>query len=1067
MSSYEKREEAIIVSVRNLIKLLTGFKDNDIRLEQCERYALPNLLDDYRYQMVDKTLIQQSIDSLVEKFRLHGFHKKAKLLKELSAKIKTDEEWSMVLLLIRLSYKPLKTASDVSSLESQNTEPQVDEDIDWKVYLKEGWEKFVLPSDDSDDDECWVLSDDDGIEEGKDLMILHKDEENASVSSSDVTNVVWILQEGLEPLQPPVSIVKHTPMFLTEKDIFSQVEHSKKWLKNRVQNSWWRRGSEEYKCKPTSDLASANLADRWETFENKDVPAIEQSYAVVLSEYKVLCEVIWMLQTPTECCVFYKDVEDGKFKARRNVTIPSTTTESLHSLLTSFCTYFDIIDLLHQFKQSVISEATSETYIPYTYKAYTAAIFNELHRINNIVINIERKVHKQDGTNTLLTVMEQLNPVFTLLRFLCNIHFRGITDWQSKPSWLCVTRLLTVLYTSLQEGVNVEMSLRLFIYSFRVYFDIIDVWLCEGRLDFQHEFLVQRENNHLKVMPYNDEMRKCGIAPVSILSELAHVVKDAGRAVELVGRLNKLNQLRDTVDNKGFLYKEFLENVNNELQRLKSHDILKNLKTIEANKRSEFANNKTINDGQININGLETNSHKNAEVVENIKKYSNAACNEDSKLLHHDKCESESNFLNDNMNSESNGKKGGRILKSIDHSEKKENYARLIDPASDVDNALYRMSTEELLDNPLLYCVFEEYLNDSGENITDEQTEDPLNSLELGGVEVLSILPLLDSQLNLVRRRCMLANKIIKESLLNEHSLLQHLTVLRKVFLMDAGNIVQNFYTYLFQELRSGDWGNSVGLSVQLKLCVEEEHPNLASNFSVIIDRKKCRSGLSIVHSALNLYFFGYNVDWPLNLIITPECIDDYNKIFKFLLKIKYALWSVNNLRITDLKVNPDNRHTVYRLFSLKFWLSHCVNTIHAYFMLLAPWHSNKTLEYIVREAQSIDDMISAHKKFLEAAMNHCLQDQASRLEPFIINLLHVCSRLRALWNLEIKGELTTDELGALEVEYVKVHCILGTILHTMVESAPDLSANIGHLEALSYEICYALPEQSFTVESD
>ena len=60
-----------------------------------------------------------------------------------------------------------------------------------------------------------------------------------------------------------------------------------------------------------------------------------------------------------------------------------------------------------------------------------------------------------------------------------------------------------------------------------------------------------RENDHLQVMPYSDEMRKFGIVPVSILTELAHVVKDAGRAVELVSRLNKLNQLRDSVDNKG------------------------------------------------------------------------------------------------------------------------------------------------------------------------------------------------------------------------------------------------------------------------------------------------------------------------------------------------------------------------------------------------------------------------------------------------------------------------------------------------------------------------------------
>lgn len=69
------------------MKMRVCLQDGDIRLEQCERYALPNLLDDYRYQMVDKTLIRRSIDSLVEKFHLHGFYEKAKLLKELLAKV--------------------------------------------------------------------------------------------------------------------------------------------------------------------------------------------------------------------------------------------------------------------------------------------------------------------------------------------------------------------------------------------------------------------------------------------------------------------------------------------------------------------------------------------------------------------------------------------------------------------------------------------------------------------------------------------------------------------------------------------------------------------------------------------------------------------------------------------------------------------------------------------------------------------------------------------------------------------------------------------------------------------
>lgn len=57
-------------------------------------------------------------------------------------------------------------------------------------------------------------------------------------------------------------------------------------------------------------------------------------------------------------------------------------------------------------------------------------------------------------------------------------------------------RLLSVLYEALLEAsdqVFLETSLYIFIHSFHVYLDIIDVWLVEGRLeDWRKEFLIIR-----------------------------------------------------------------------------------------------------------------------------------------------------------------------------------------------------------------------------------------------------------------------------------------------------------------------------------------------------------------------------------------------------------------------------------------------------------------------------------------------------------------------------------------------------------------------------------------------
>ena len=39
-----------------------------------------------------------------------------------------------------------------------------------------------------------------------------------------------------------------------------------------------------------------------------------------------------------------------------------------------------------------------------------------------------------------------------------------------------------------------------------------------------------------------------------------------------------------------------------------------------------------------------------------------------------------------------------------------------------------------------------------------------------------------------------------------------------------------------------------------------------------------------------------FRVDWPLNIIISDECMHNYNKIFGFLFKIKLVLQALNDM---------------------------------------------------------------------------------------------------------------------------------------------------------------------------
>ncbi len=54
---------------------------------------------------------------------------------------------------------------------------------------------------------------------------------------------------------------------------------------------------------------------------------------------------------------------------------------------------------------------------------------------------------------------------------------------------------------------------------------------------------------------------------------------------------------------------------------------------------------------------------------------------------------------------------------------------------------------------------------------------------------------------------------------------------------------------------------------------------------------------------SVNGIFLRYHMEWPLTIIFDNKVEEKYNAIFVFLLQVKRALWSLEQLRVTNLKV--------------------------------------------------------------------------------------------------------------------------------------------------------------------
>lgn len=93
------------------------------------------------------------------------------------------------------------------------------------------------------------------------------------------------------------------------------------------------------------------------------------------------------------------------------------------------------------------------------------------------------------------------------------------------------------------------------------------------------------------------------------------------------------------------------------------------------------------------------------------------------------------------------------------------------------------------------------------------------------------------------------------------------------------------------------NWCNKIWLTTHLQDIIMDLYPDFYENCSVDIKENwiVCVDGLN----ACNLINLHHNLQWPLNIIITEAQMHIYKNIFQFILKLKWALYTINRLNFS------------------------------------------------------------------------------------------------------------------------------------------------------------------------
>ncbi|KAJ7329644.1 hypothetical protein JRQ81_015818 [Phrynocephalus forsythii] len=261
----------------------------------------------------------------------------------------------------------------------------------------------------------------------------------------------------------------------------------------------------------------------------------------------------------------------------------------------------------------------------------------------------------------------------------------------------------------------------------------------------------------------------------------------------------------------------------------------------------------------------------------------------------------------------------------------------------------YELMSELPISHLLHHVIPRSYtfpVDPSAQSATDETAVQLSELLSLPVLMKRSVTAPLVSHVSLV-------NKAIVDYYFVELNVEKHFGALRHFLLMEDGEFAQSLSDLLFE-----------------KYLPEMFKPNAPD--------------------ALNCLELRYKVDWPLNIVITENCMNKYNKIFSFLLQLKHMVWTLKDvwfhLKRTALVKHASNSVQFRQLQLYKHEMQHFVKVIQGYIanqILHVTWCE---FGHKLASVGNLEEIYKTHAEYLNKAIFRGLLTE--KAAP-VMNIIH------------------------------------------------------------------------------
>ncbi|CAK9817690.1 Gamma-tubulin complex component 6 [Anthophora quadrimaculata] len=278
-------------------------------------------------------------------------------------------------------------------------------------------------------------------------------------------------------------------------------------------------------------------------------------------------------------------------------------------------------------------------------------------------------------------------------------------------------------------------------------------------------------------------------------------------------------------------------------------------------------------------------------------------------------------------------------------------------------------------------------------------TAAPLSITDVEIIDQISLQAYLEKSIRIpLNVQSRLINNAVIKYFLKENNLLSHLHSLRSYFFLLNGefakSLTDSLYARLYEISIPIELFNSATLTNLLERALVHSFSNVYVNSELLsLSATDTPSQLHISDpAALDCLSLNYKITWPLNIILDETVMQQYGKVFKFLItsgRVSWVLQEDFNMMKRERKAIISEQYHKLQLY--RHSMTQFMNALHNYLTCSVLHASWAEFERDLENSLTVDQIYSSHVNYVKRILSRCmLNSRGEKVRVCLNNIFKV-----------------------------------------------------------------------------